>query len=59
MPKKFTLTVEEGDEGLWYITSSDVGPGKSSLFVAEKSLVEALAAVPECMADLARAQPKS
>ena len=50
-PTKFTLQVERGLAGLWYITSRDIPKG--SLFVAEHSLEAALAAVPKCMDDLA------
>lgn len=52
----FTLTVEndEDDHGIWYITSSDAVPS-GRLFIAQKSLATALAAVPECIEDLKRA----
>lgn len=53
--KKFTLTVEQGEAGLWYVTSLDIVEN-ASLLVAEHSLEQALSAVPKCMADLERAR---
>ena len=45
---KFTLNIEAGVEGLWYVTCPDV-PG---LFVANSSLSIALSVVPRVMRDL-------
>ena len=48
---KLTLNIYQGREHLYYITSPDI-PG---LFIAEKTLEAALAAVPSALADLEKA----
>jgi hypothetical protein len=47
---KFNLAVEKGDE-LWFITSDDAVTG-GRVFIAKRSLAEALAAVPDTMKDM-------
>jgi hypothetical protein len=42
LPDKFSLTVEHGKAGLWYITSHDL----RGLLVAEETLMDALEAMP-------------
>lgn len=54
MQKSFTLNVERGRAGLWYITSPDLKAGK--LFIAHETLATALHAIPECVASLERAK---
>jgi hypothetical protein len=59
---QFTLNVERGeeheDDGLWIITSDDAVVG-GRLFIAGKSLREALSAVPEGINDLQAAKLES
>jgi len=52
MPDNFSLTVERGAAGLWYVKGS-LHPG---LFVAHQDLSVALAEVPECFQALKAAE---
>ena len=53
MQEKFTLDVEKGRAGLWYITSKDLLVGQ--LFIAHESLACALKEIPRCIGSLQRA----
>ena len=52
IPAKFTLTVERGNEGLWYVTSDT--PEIKGLLVAAESMIEAVRDAPEKLLDLIR-----
>lgn len=52
MPRTFTLVVEYGDAGLWYVTS----PELKGLLVAESTPWKAIRAVPDALHDLALAR---
>jgi len=54
MAHTFNLAVENDDEGMWHVSSSDAVPG-AGLLIVERSLQEALAEVPKAMDDLQRA----
>lgn len=50
--RKFTLDVDKGNEGIWYITSKDI----RGLLVADDNLEEGLARVPATIDSLERAR---
>lgn len=53
IPVKFNLTVEHGNEGLWYVTSDT--PEIKGLLVAGESMAEAVREAPHKIMDLIRA----
>lgn len=50
--EKFTLNIEKGKTGLWFVTSPDI----RGLLVSERTLTEALHETPVAMAQLEIAQ---
>lgn len=48
IPENFALKIERGSAGLWYITSPEI----KGLFVAERTMSDALGAVSKTLADM-------